>query len=439
MVSIPAIRIPPPGPRSREVFASVQRHVRGHSSQVKLFPVAFDHGEGYTLTDVDGNVFLDFSSGIYVTNCGHSHPRIVRAVQEQTARLMNCHDFPTPVKQAFLETFCTVTPPGMNAVQLYSDGTTAVEAGLRAARAVTGKSEFVSFWHDFHGKTLGAVSLAVMSPDKGMRVPGSFLTPRPYCYRCPFRLQPGTCDLYCLDFLERVIDEETTGRVAAVVLEPVQGWAGSIFPPPAFLPGLRALCDRRDILLVADEVLTGMGRTGEWFAVDHYGVVPDILVVGKGLGNGYPVTALVVKEEYAEALDRISASSSFGGNPVACAAGLATLQVMKEERLLDNARRLEKTVMDRLHTLQQRFPFVGEVRGKGCLFGVELVKDRETREPFPDAGRRVYQHAFKHGLAWIPAGHILRLSPPLIMPPEMAQVGLDLIEQALAAVHGFGV
>jgi len=431
MTELPNRCVKPPGPRSRALFAQVEQRMRGHSGQVKLFPVAFDHAAGCTMTDVDGNEYLDFSSGIYVTNCGHCHPKIVKAIQEQTARLMNCHDFATPVKQEFLEEFCSVTPPGMNAVQLYSDGTAAVEAGLRAARAITGKFEFVSFWHDFHGKTLGAASLALMSPDKGIRAPGSFLAPRPNCYRCPFRLAPDTCELYCVDFLERVLDEETTGQVAAIVLEPIQGWAGSVFPPEPFLPRLRELCDRRGILLMADEVLTGMGRTGRWFAVDHSGVVPDILIAGKGLGNGYPVTALVVRDACAEALDRISASSSFGGNPVACAAGLATIRVMKEENLLENAARLERIIMARLEALKERSPIVGDVRGKGCLFGIELVKDRGTKEPHPEAGKRVYQRAFENGLAWIPAGHILRMSPPLVMTEKLAERGMDIIEEAI--------
>jgi len=174
-----------------------------------------------------------------------------------------------------------------------------------------------------------------------------------------------------------------------------------------------------------------MGRTGKWFAVDHYGVIPDVLTIGKGLGNGYPVTAVVVREEYKDTLEKISASSSYGGNPVACAAGLATLKVIEEEGLLENARRIEKVVMKRLYEMKDKYEIIGDVRGKGCLFGVELVKDKLSKEPFEEAGKLVYQKAFKKGLAWIPAGHILRMSPPLIMPEEIAKKAMDIIEEAI--------
>ena len=244
-------------------------------------------------------------------------------------------------------------------------------------------------------------------------------------------IRPGTTCEEADGAARRVIEEETTGRVAAVVLEPIQGWAGSVFPPDEFLPRLRALCDEMDILLFADEILTGMGRTGKWFAVEHYGVVPDVMTIGKGLGNGYPVTAMVVREEYKDVLERISASSSYGGNPVACAAALATIEVIEEEGLLENARRIEKVVMKRLGEMKERYEIVGDVRGKGALFGIELVKDEETKEPFEEAGRFVYRRAFEKGLAWIPAGHILRLSPPLIMPEEIALKGLDILEEAI--------
>ncbi len=429
--SIPRIKVKPPGPRSRKLHSKAERYMKGYSSQVRLFPVAFESGKGYTLRDVDGNLYIDFSSGIYVTGCGHCHPKITEAIRRQLQKLENCHDFTTEVKFKLLEKLSEITPGDLNGIQLYSDGTAAVEAGLRACRAMTGKFEFISFWRDFHGKTLGSVSLALMSPDKGIRAPGFFLAPRPYCYRCPFKLEYPGCDIHCVDFLRRVIEEETTGRVAAVVLEPIQGWAGSVFPPDEFLPRLRALCDEMDILLFADEILTGMGRTGKWFAVEHYGVVPDVMTIGKGLGNGYPVTAMVVREEYKDVLERISASSSYGGNPVACAAALATIEVIEEEGLLENARRIEKVVMKRLGEMKERYEIVGDVRGKGALFGIELVKDEETKEPFEEAGRFVYRRAFEKGLAWIPAGHILRLSPPLIMPEEIALKGLDILEEAI--------
>ena len=431
----PKIIVEPPGPKSRDLHNKAKRYMKGYSTQVRLFPVVFEKGKGYLLFDVDGNTYIDFSSGIYVTGCGHCHPKITEAIQRQVAKLVNCHDFTTPIKYKFMEKLASITPPGLNGIQLYSDGTSAVEAGLRACRAATGKFEFFSFWRDFHGKSLGSVSLAVMSPDKGIRAPGFFLIPRPNCYRCPFKLNYPDCGIYCMEFLKKQIEEESTGKVAAIVMEPIQGWAGSVFPPPEFLPLLREYCSEKGILLMLDEILTGMGRTGKWFACEHWNVVPDVMTVGKGLGNGYPITAVVVKEEYKDVLEKISASSSYGGNPVACAAAYATIEVIEEENLLENAQRIEKVVMKRLNKMKETHPIVGDVRGKGCLFGVELVKDKLTKEPFDEAGKLVYQKAFRKGVAWIPAGHILRMSPPLIMPEEVAEKAIDIIEESIAEVE----
>jgi len=432
---IPSIKVPPPGPRSQQLFSRESKYMKGYSSQAKLFPVAFERGWGYTLTDADGNVYLDFSSGIYVTGCGHSHPKITKEIQDMVGTLMNCHDFTSPIKTELVEKLQEILPGDLSGAQFFSDGTPAVEAGLRAARVASGGLEFISFWRDFHGKTLGSVSLALMSRDKGIRAPGFFLAPRPDCYRCPFKMRHPDCNLFCADFVEKVIDEETTGRMAAIVLEPIQGWAGSVFPPPEFIPHLREICDKRNIMLFLDEILTGIGRTGAWFACEHYNVVPDIMTIGKGLGNGFPVTAMVVRERYRDHLEKISASSSYGGNPTACAAALATIKVIEEEKLLDNAKMIEKVVMNKLENMKKNHPTVGDVRGKGCLFGIELVKDKDTKEPYEEAGKLTYQRAFQKGLAWIPAGHILRMSPPLIITRDMAEKGIDIIDEAIGEVE----
>jgi 4-aminobutyrate aminotransferase/4-aminobutyrate aminotransferase/(S)-3-amino-2-methylpropionate transaminase len=218
-------------------------------------------------------------------------------------------------------------------------------------------------------------------------------------------------------------------------MEPAQGWGGSIFPPDDFFPKLRAFCNQKEILLFADEVLTGMGRTGEWLCLNHWNVVPDIVTLGKSFGNGFPVTAMVVKEEYAEALDRISASSSYGGNPVACAAALASIEVIEEEQILENVRTVGTYFMKRMEKMKNEHPIIGDVKGKGFLLGIELVKDKTTKEPFDEAGKLVYQKAFRKGLAWIPAGNILRMSPPLIMDEKYAGMGLDMIEESVAEVE----
>jgi 4-aminobutyrate aminotransferase-like enzyme len=423
-----------PGPKSAALHARATEHIKGLSSQVKLHPVCFERGFGVTLTDVDGNTYLDFSSGIYVASLGHCHPKISEAVAKAAHTLMNCHDFTTPVKAELLEKMAQVLPDPLNGVQLYDSGTTAVEAALRAARAYTGKSEFIGCMMDFHGKSGHAVSLAKMNSTNGAgRAEGFYMVPKPDPYRPLFKKADGSIDTDAfIDFYEYFLPNATTGQVAAFVIEPIQGWGGSVIPPDDFIPKLRAFCDRHKMLLIADEVLTCMGRTGKWLAMEHWDTVSDIVTLGKGFGNGFPVTALVAKDEIKESFEKISASTSYGGNPMACAAALASIEVIEEEGLLENALRLEGYFVKRMARMMETNPIIGDVRAKGCLLGIELVKDRATKEPFDEAGKMVYRKAFRKGLAWIPAGHILRLSPPIIMDEEVAAKGMDIVEEAIA-------
>lgn len=435
--SLPSMVTESPGPRSREMHARAAQIIKGLSSQVTLHPVCFKEGYGVVLKDVDGNAYLDFSSGIYVTSLGHCHPKVSEAVARAAHTLMNAHDFTTPVKVELLENLVRILPPGINGVQLYDSGTTAVEAALRAARAFTGKHEFLSCYMDFHGKTGHAVSLAKMSRVNGpARAEGFYMVPRPNPYRPHFKRPDGQIDTDAyIAFYEEFVANVTTGQLAAFVVEPIQGWAGSIMPPDDFFPKLKAFCNRHKMLLIADEVLTCMGRTGAWLAMEHWDTVADISTLGKGFGNGFPVTAMVAREEIKDSFEQISASTSYGGNPMACAAALASIQVIEEEGLLENARRLERFFLGRMERMKQEHPIIGDVRAKGCLLGIELVKDRETKEPFDEAGRKVYVSAFRKGLAWIPAGHILRLSPPIIMDEEVAAKGMDILDEAIGEVE----
>ena len=423
-----------PGPKSREVHERTARIMKGLSGQVKLFPVVFEEGSGTHMKDVDGNCYLDFSSGIYVTTLGHCHPRVSEAVREYAGKLMNCHDFSTPIKMRLLERLQDILPEDLgSAIQLYDSGTTAVEAGLRACRAFTGQFEFISCFRDFHGKSGHSVSLARMKPSNGAgRAQGFYMVPRPDPYRPLFTKDDGSIDSAAyIKFYEEFIVEATTGRVAAFVLEPIQGWAGSVFPPDDFFPLLRKFCDEEGILLFADEVLTSMGRTGKWLAMEHYDTTPDVVTLGKGFGNGFPVTAMAVRDPLAESFEAISASTSYGGNPIACAAALACIEAIEQESLLENALKLETIFERRLQEMKNEHFIVGDVRIKGCLMGIELVKNRTTKEPCDEAGRMVYQKAFRKGLAWIPAGHILRLSPPIIMSEEEAELGMDIVNDAI--------
>jgi 4-aminobutyrate aminotransferase-like enzyme len=433
---VPNMAAPAPGPRSREMHERAARYMKGYSSQVRLFPVTFEKGHGVTLTDVDGNTYIDFSSGIYVTGLGHCHPKVTEAVQKAAGELMNAHDFTTPIKMRLLEKLAEIAPgegkKKLSGMQLYDSGTTAVEAGLRLMRAATGKSEFISFHRDFHGKTMGAVGLARLDVSQGLRAPGFFLVPRGNCYRCAFGQQYPQCNLMCVDYIRTVIQEETSGRVAGIAFEPIQGWGGSVVPPDGWIQKIRALCDEYGIMMMADEVLTCMARTGKMFAMEHWDTVPDVMTLGKGFGNGFPVTAMLVSDEHKEVIEKISASTSYGGNPMACAAALASIEVIEEEDLCARSAHLGEILMARMKEMETAHPIIGQVRGLGCLLGIELVKDKATREPFDEAGKLVYQKAFRKGLAWIPAGHILRMSPPMIMTDDVALKGLAIIEESIA-------
>ncbi len=424
-----------PGPKSQALHKRCTTHFKGLSGQVKLFPVAFESGQGCEMVDVDGNRFIDFSSGIYVTTLGHCHPKISEAVATYAKKLMNCHDFTTEIKTKLVEKLAEVLPGDLTGFQFYDSGTTAVEAGQRILRAATGKHEMISAFYDYHGKTYGGVSLGhIRSTVYGpTRAPGFHMVPRPDVYRPLWTKEDGSIDTdKYIEFYREYLDKGTAGQVAGFVLEPIQGWGGSVMPPDDFFPKLRKLCDEEGIMLMADEVLTSMGRTGKYLCMEHWDVVPDVVTLGKGFGNGFPVTCVAVREPYKESFESISASSSYGGNPMACAAALACIEVIEEENLLEHAKELEDYFAARMADWPEKYPIVGDCRVKGCLMGVELVKDQSTKEPFDAAGVSVYQKAFKKGLAWIPAGHILRMSPPIIMPLDVAAKGMDMIEEAIA-------
>jgi 4-aminobutyrate aminotransferase-like enzyme len=429
----PQVKATPPGPESRHWHERASTHMKGFSSQVKLFPVVFDCGEGNTITDVDGNIYIDFSSGIYCNSTGHCHPKIVEKTTAHVRRLMNCHDFTTPIKTLFLERLAGILPGDLTCVQLYSGGSEAVEAALRTVRTVkSGKYELFSFWGDWHGKTGAAMSLSSLgSTTYGPRAAGSHLAPAPDCFRCPFKAKYPECELLCMDILAGTIDHEGTGAQAAVVMEPIQGYSGSVVYRDEIPPAVQRISRERDMLFVVDEILTGMGRTGRMFCVEHYGIVPDVLVFGKGAAGGFPLSGIVVRDELSWALEGMSASTTYGGNPMACAAGLATLEVFEEENLLDNVRDVGSFIMKNLDRMKQAHSIIGDVRGKGLLIAIDLVKDRLTNEPFPEAGEFVYQSAFMKGLAWIPAGNVLRLAPPLIMTEPLAARALEIIDESV--------
>jgi 4-aminobutyrate aminotransferase-like enzyme len=441
----PAIVGPLPGPKSIQLRRKEDAHLApGTQNYALLAGVAIDHARGSAVTDVDGNTFLDFIGGIGVGSLGHAHPTWVSAVVDQAQRI-HYAPFTTASRVGLLERLASHAPaPGLDRAQLYSGGAEAVESALRLAKSRTGKNEFVSFWGGFHGKTMGALSLMGSSfkHKLGPMVPGSHLVPYADCYRCPVGSTYPTCGLACAEMAKKQLANESAGAVAAVIIEPMQGTAGNVIPPKEFLPAVRQLADELGALLIADEMITGFGRTGRYWGVDHTGVRPDIVTLGKGFGSGFPLSAVVTSKEIAESepwSKPSGSSSSYGGNPLAAAAGNATLRVIDEERLVENAREVGAHALAELRAMHDRFPFVGHVDGAGLFLRIELVKDRKTKEPVSKAcARWVFDACVRRGLLTMGYAPSIRLQPALTLDRDTASNGLAILREVFAELEANG-
>jgi 4-aminobutyrate aminotransferase/(S)-3-amino-2-methylpropionate transaminase len=425
------------GPRSRRIVELEQGHMAPGLQSFALYSeLAMARGEGSRLYDEDGNAYIDFIAGIAVGSVGHCHPRYVRALQEQAARL-TFGSFTTEVRAKFLELLAGVTPEALTRVQLFSGGAEAVEAAFRLAKSATGKFEFVGYSGGFHGKTGGVLPLlwGDFKKDLGPFAPGCYSAPYAYCYRCPLQLTYPDCGLACAEETRSVIRNQTGGAVAAIIVEPMQGTAGNVIPPPGFLPAVRAIAREHGALLIADEMITGFGRTGRFWGVDHDGVVPDVLTCGKGIGGGFPLSAVVSTDELTKHppfSNPSGSSSSYGGNPLASAAGLAALEIILAENLVENSARVGAVMLARLREMQEKHRVIGDVRGKGLLLGIELVRDRRTRELVPkDFTKALFQECLRRGLVAMVYNPVIRLNPPLNISEATALEGLEIFDEAL--------
>jgi 4-aminobutyrate aminotransferase / (S)-3-amino-2-methylpropionate transaminase / 5-aminovalerate transaminase len=435
-----------PGPRSRDVVAREQRHIApGLQSFALHAGLAMARGEGCTLIDEDGRRYVDFIAGIGVGSVGHCHPHYVESLKRQVERL-TFGSFATETRARFLELLATVTPEGLTRVQLFSGGAEAVEAALRLAKAATGKHEVIGFWGGFHGKTGGVLGLLGSEFKHGLGpfLPGQYLSPYGDCYRCPLKLTYPDCGIACAEYLRDVIRFQTGGALAAIIVEPIQGTAGNVVPPPGFLRAVEAVARDHGALLIADEMLSGFGRTGAMWGAEHDGVVPDVMTVGKGMGGGFPLSGVISTEALTARKpwsNPSASSSSYGGNPLAAAAGLAALEIIVEEDLVRNAERVGKSMLLRLEGLKEKYACVGEVRGKGLMLGIELVKDRRTKEPLgKDVTRALYEECLRRGLVAMTYAPSIRLNPPLVISEETALAGLAILDEALGAVvRAFGL
>jgi len=433
------------GPRSRQIVEREARHIAAGLQSYALYSgLAMARGTGCTLIDEDGNEYVDFMAGIGVGCVGHCHPRYVEALKRQVEQL-TFGSFATETRARFLELLAKTTPAGLARIQMFSGGAEAVEAALRLAKAATGKREVIGFWGGFHGKTGGVLGLlgSDFKHHQGPFTPGHHLSPYADCYRCPLRLRYPECGIACAEYLRDVIRYQTGGEIGAIIVEPIQGTAGNVIPPPGFLKAVQAVARDHGALLIVDEMLTGFGRTGSMWGCDGDGVVPDVMTVGKGVGGGFPLSAVVSTDEltaHKPWSNPSASSSSYGGNPLAAAAGLVALEIILEEDLVTNAERVGKVMLERLEALKEKYRCIGEVRGRGLMLGIELVRDRATKEPLPAAvTRALYQECLRRGLVAMAYSHVVRINPPLVITEDIALTGLAILDEALDAVvraHG---
>jgi len=440
-LDLPQIVTALPGARAQAI---VERdHKVLSPSYTRDYPLVVDHGQGCIIEDVDGNRFLDFNAGIAVAATGHCHPRVVEAIQHQAARLihMSGTDFYYENMVELAEKLAAIAPLGDVARRVYfgNSGTEAIEAAMKLARYHTGRDKFIAFRGGFHGRTFGALSLTgskvVQRKGFGPLVPGVFHAQFPDSYRRPEGTTPDDHAMSCVEAIEEHLFRTSLPpeEVAAIVVEPIQGEGGYVVPPKVFLEELARLAQRHGILLVFDEIQSGLGRTGKMWAADHFGVTPDIITVAKGIASGMPLSAIVSRAEVMNWGPGAHAST-YGGNPVAVAASLATIELLERE-LVANAARIGGHIMNRLRSWPAKFKTVGDVRGLGLMIGIEMVRDQTTKERAPELRDRLVTLAFERGLLVLGAGrNVLRLCPPLIVTRDQADFAVDTLEECLKSM-----
>ncbi len=397
-------------------------------------PIVWDHGEGVWVWDVDNNQYIDFTSGVLVTNLGHSHPGLVQAIQSQAPRLTNTYSFPTPERITASARLLKTLPKNLDRIFMLSTGAEVTEAALQIARRFTAKQEVLSFFGGFHGRTYGAMGVA---GSKGIRrqfgtpVPGGIMAPYGYCYRCFYDKHFPDCDLFCIKAIEQIVECSSSGNLGAVIVEPYQGAAGFIFPPEGWLPALAEWARHHDLLLIVDEVQSSFGRTGKMYAIEWEGIAPNMLCLGKGMGCGVPASAVAAEARIFECMAPGELSSTWGGNPLASAAVLAVLDAMETGQIAQKALEKGEYLMQRLLKLQRSFPFLGDIRGRGLVIGLEIIDPRNGIQPSPALTRRIIMAAAERGMLLGKVGqfgNIIRVAPPLVISHEEIDLAVDIFQ-----------
>jgi 4-aminobutyrate aminotransferase len=437
----PRISIRPPGPKAKAVIELDESFTS--PSYTRPYPFVAESGRGVYLADPDGNVYLDFNAGIAVCATGHGPTQVTQAVIEQAEKFLHyCGaDFYYGPQAELAARLCeTVSGSEPWRVVFTNSGAESIEAAIKLARYSTKRQKFIAFIGGFHGRTMGALAFtASKSTQRALfapMMPGVTHVPYAYCYRCPYHMEPETCAVDCVSFIEEVLFKQTMepAEVAAVVVEPIQGEAGYIVPPAKFHQELWALCRRHNILLVADEVQTGVGRTGRMLAMEHFDVQPDIITMAKGLASGMVLGATLARADIMTWKPG-SQGSTFGGNPVSCVAALATLELVKE-KLMENARETGAYLKERLERMQPSHRLMGDVRGLGLMAAVEMVRDRETKEEATEEVNRILRLCFERGLLLLACGrNTVRFCPPLVVTKKQVDQALEIFETVLAEVE----
>jgi 4-aminobutyrate aminotransferase len=437
-MKLPQIKTALPGPKARAI---VERdHQYTAPAYGRVYPLVVQAGRGMVIEDVDGNLFLDFMAGIAVANTGHSHPRVVKAIEEQARKFLHIcgSDYYYEPMVDLAEKLSRLAPGGgPKKVFFTNSGTETVEAAIKLARYHTKRQHIIAFHGAFHGRTLGALALTASRASHrahfGPLIPGVHHVPYGFCHRCPYHLTYGSCGIECVRVLEKIVfrHDVRPEEVAAIFVEPIQGEGGYVVPPPEYLPMLQELCRKHGILLVADEIQSGFGRTGKMFASEHWGIEPDILCAAKGIASGMPLGAMIARAEISS-WTKSTHGSTFGGNPVACAAALATIQLL-EEGLVENAAEVGNYLTEKLTGLKTRHAVIGDVRGLGLMIGVDFERIDGSRAPDGTLRDQAMQRCFEKGLLLLSCGEsTLRFCPPLIVNKDEVDTAVDIFDSALA-------
>ena len=429
-----------PGEKSLAIYNEEQKYIApGTQSIATSSKIVTAKGEGAIIEDIDGNRFIDFFAGVGVASLGYNHPVYVKYFSEQLAKI-HVGSFTTESRAKLVKLLAEIAPGNLNRSQFYSSGAEAVEAALRLAKSYTKHTEFLGFWGGFHGKTLGVVGLLgdTFKNELGPLPVGTYSTPYANCRHCPLNDTFPGCDFRCVKFIKDKLRYETTNNLAAIVVEPIQGTNGNVVPPKGFLTELKKLAHEHGAVLIADEMITGFGRTGKMFACEHEEIVPDIMTIGKGFGGGFPMTGLISHDEIINArpfANPSGSSSSYGGNPIASAAAYITLRTIIDEGLVENSAKVGAFMLNKLQGLQKEFDFIGEVRGKGLMIGVELVKSKNSKEKLDKKYTQlIFRGCLERGLIMMGYNPDIRINPPLVITQEQAEEGIDIMREVLTDV-----